>query len=69
MVTLRVARMWDFFRPRQNIQLNGLLEGPRRVAVTARHHRVLPAARAARCWAWFCCAAAGYPCCRSSRSH
>ena len=27
MVVLRVARMWDVFRPRQNIQLNGLLEG------------------------------------------
>jgi 4-amino-4-deoxy-L-arabinose transferase-like glycosyltransferase len=26
-VVLRVARMWDLFRPRQNIQLNGLLEG------------------------------------------
>jgi 4-amino-4-deoxy-L-arabinose transferase-like glycosyltransferase len=27
MVVLRVARMYDFFRPRQNIQFNGLLEG------------------------------------------
>ena len=27
MVVLRVARMFDLFRPRQNIQLNGLLEG------------------------------------------
>ena len=27
MVVLRVARMWDVYRPRQNIQLNGLLEG------------------------------------------
>jgi hypothetical protein len=27
MVVLRVARMWDFFRAGQNIQLNGLLEG------------------------------------------
>src|SRR5262249_26879255 len=26
-VTLRVARMWDFFRPEQNIFLNGVLEG------------------------------------------
>ncbi len=27
MVVLRVARMWDLFRPGQNIRLNGLLEG------------------------------------------
>ena len=27
MVVLRVARMWDLFRPRQNIHLNGVLEG------------------------------------------
>jgi len=26
-VVLRVARMWDFFRPQQNIFLNGVLEG------------------------------------------
>jgi CHASE2 domain-containing sensor protein len=26
-IVLRVARMWDFFRPEQNIVLNGVLEG------------------------------------------
>ena len=26
-VVLRVGRMWDFFRPNQNIFLNGVLEG------------------------------------------
>jgi 4-amino-4-deoxy-L-arabinose transferase-like glycosyltransferase len=35
-VVLRVARMWDFFRPEQNIFLNGVLEGrgrlPSRIA-------------------------------------
>ena len=36
MVVLRVARMWDLFRPRQNIQLNGLLEGRGVLAVAAR---------------------------------
>ncbi len=27
LVVMRIGRMWDFFRPEQNIFLNGVLEG------------------------------------------
>ena len=61
-------RMWDLFRPNQNIFLNGVLEGRGELAVAARDLRVLPAARAARSSGSSCSGADGCRSCRSSRS-
>ena len=68
MVVLRVARMWDLFRPSQNIILNGLLEGRGVLAVAARDRSSTSRCSRCRSSGSCCSGAAGCRSCRSSRS-
>ena len=64
---LRVGRMWDFFRPEQNILFNGVFEGRGGGSRASRRSSTTP------CWpvpssGWCSCGAAACRSCRSSRS-